>query len=94
MYKIFDFLDFIIIFAAGIMFSMIVSAAIYAIGAPRLIIILALAIIAVIVTAFAGYAAGRRRENTSCRIAYNKGVQRGREIGRAEQKTAVDKFLD
>lgn len=93
MYSKLNFLDFIIIFAAGIMFAMIVSAMIYSIGAPRLIIVTALAMIVVIAASFAAYALGRRREKMSCQIAYNKGVQRGREIGRAEQKTAADKFL-
>lgn len=93
MYRKFDILEFIIIFAAGVMFSMIISAMIYSIGAPRLIIVIALALIIVIVASFAAYALGRRREKMSCQIAYNKGVQHGRRIGRAEQRSEVDKFL-
>lgn len=93
MYRKFDILEFIIIFAAGVMFSMIISAMIYSIGAPRLIIVITLALIIVIVASFAAYALGRRREKMSCQIAYNKGVQHGRRIGRAEQRSEVDKFL-
>lgn len=94
MNKIFDFLDFIIIFAAGVTFSMVVSAMIYSVGAPRIIIVIALALLVIIAASFSAYALGRRREKMSCQIAYNKGVQHGRRIGRAEQRSEVDKFLD
>lgn len=92
MKKIFDILDLLLTFTGGVLLTMVVSSMIYSLGAPRIILVAAMALLAVVLTAITAYAAGRRRETLSCKVAYNKGVQRGREIGRAERQSAADKF--
>ena len=94
MKKIFDILDMLLAFTTGVLLTMVVSSMIYALGAPRIILVAAMALVGVALTAITAYTAGRRRENISCKIAYNKGVQRGREIGRAERHSAAEKFLE
>lgn len=94
MKKMFEVLDMMLAFAAGVLLTMVTSAMIYSLGAPRIILVAVMAIIALVAAATTAYYAGRRREDLSCQIAYNKGIQRGREIGRAERHSAAEKFLD
>lgn len=82
--KFWDFFDYIIAFAIGIAFTMFVSCMIYGAGAPKIIVVAAIGIMLCIFAAFIAYCLGRRRAKTETLIAYNKGMERGRTLGRAE----------
>lgn len=76
MKKIFDSFDLLLASTAGVLLTMVTSAMIYALGAPRIILVAVMAIMAVVMTAI---------------TAYSKGVQRGREIARkSEHKQLSD----
>ncbi len=75
------------------MFTMIVSGAIYAPGAPRIIIVIAVALLIVVMAAIIGYCAGRRRRDMECLRAYNKGVQKGNSAGYERAKADIKKFM-
>ena len=49
--KLWDFLECFMLFAGGAMFTMIISGSIYALGAPRIIIIMAVALLLVVMAA-------------------------------------------
>lgn len=91
--KLWDFLECFMLFAAGAMFTMIVSGSIYALGAPRIIIIMAVALLLVVMAAVIGYCAGRRRKAMECLRAYNKGVQKGNSVGYERAKADIKEFL-
>ncbi len=93
MKRTFDFLDFVIIFASGILFSAIISAAIYSLGAPRIIIVMAISLLVTAAAAFSSYKLGRRRSKIEALIAFNKGIERGRTIGRAEIANERQRFI-
>ena len=59
--KLWDFLECFMLFAGGAMFTMIISGSIYALGAPRIIIVIAIALLLIVMAAVIGYCAGRRR---------------------------------
>lgn len=59
--KAWDIVEYMTIFAAGAMFTMIISGSIYALGAPRIIIVIAIALLLIVMAAVIGYCAGRRR---------------------------------
>lgn len=80
----------IIAFAVGIFFTLLVSSAIYSLGAPRIIIVIALAMIAVILTAFIAFAFGARRADEMSKVAYWRGVERGRN----ETQSVIQRFLE
>ncbi len=91
--KLWDFLECFMLFAAGAMFTMIISGSIYALGAPRIIIIMAVALLLVVMAAVIGYCAGRRRKEMECLRAYNKGVRRGNSAGYERAKADIKEFL-
>lgn len=76
MKKIFDSFDLLLALTAGVLLAMVTSAMIYALGAPRIILVAVMAIITVVMTAI---------------TAYSKGIERGREIARkSEHKQLSD----
>lgn len=91
--KLWDFLECFMLFGAGAMFTMIISGSIYALGAPRIIIIMAVALLLVVMAAVIGYCAGRRRKEMECLRAYNKGVRRGNSAGYERAKADIKEFL-
>ncbi len=91
--KLWDYLECFMLFGAGAMFTMIISGSIYALGAPRIIIIMAIALLLVVMAAVIGYCAGRRRRELECLRAYNKGVQKGNSVGYERAKADIKKFL-
>ena len=91
--KLWDFLECFMLFAAGAMFTMIVSGSIYALGAPRIIIVIAIALLLIVMAAIIGYCAGRRRKDMECLRAYNKGVQKGNSVGYERAKADIKEFL-
>ena len=91
--KLWDFLECFMLFAAGAMFTMIISGSIYALGAPRIIMIMAVALLLVVMAAVIGYCAGRRRKEMECLRAYNKGVRRGNSAGYERAKADIKEFL-
>lgn len=91
--KLWDFLEGFMLFAGGVMFTMIVSGSIYALGAPRIIIVIAIALLLVVMAAIIGYGAGRRRKELECLRAYNKGVQKGNSVGYERAKADFKEFL-
>lgn len=91
--KLWDFLECFMLFAAGAMFTMIISGSIYALGAPRIIIVMAVALLLIVMAVIIGYCAGRKRRDMECLRAYNKGVQKGNSAGYARAKADIKKFL-
>ena len=91
--KLWDFLECFMLFGAGAMFTMIISGSLYALGAPRIIIIMAVALLLVVMAAVIGYCAGRRRKEMECLRAYNKGVRRGNSAGYERAKADIKEFL-
>ncbi len=79
-----SFFDWIISFGAGSLFTLIISSMIYGAGSPRIVIIVALAALVGFIGAFVAYCFGKRRAKTETLVAYNKGIERGITIGRAE----------
>lgn len=79
-----SFFDWIVSFGAGALFTLIVSSMIYGAGSPRIIIIVAISILIGFIGAFVAYCLGKRRAKTETLVAYNKGMERGRRLGRAE----------
>lgn len=72
----FDSCDLLLALTAGVLLTMVTSAMIYALGAPRIILVAVMAIITVVMTAI---------------TAYSKGIERGREIARkSEHKQLSD----
>ena len=91
--KLWDYLECFMLFAAGAMFTMIISGSIYALGAPRIIIVIAIALLLIVMAAIIGYCAGRRRKDMECLRAYNKGVQKGNSVGYERAKADIKEFL-
>ena len=91
--KLWDFLECFMLFGAVAMFTMIISGSLYALGAPRIIIIMAVALLLVVMAAVIGYCAGRRRKEMECLRAYNKGVRRGNSAGYERAKADIKEFL-
>ena len=91
--KAWNIIEYLIIFAVGAMFTMIVSGSIYALGAPRIIIVIAIALLLIVMAAIIGYCAGRRRKDMECLRAYNKGVQKGNSVGYERAKADIKEFL-
>ena len=91
--KLWDFLECFMLFAAGAMFTMIISGSIYALGAPRIIIVIAIALLLIVMAAIIGYCAGRRRKDMECLRAYNKGVQKGNSVGYERAKADIKTFM-
>lgn len=91
--KLWDFLECFMLFGAGAMFTMIISGSIYALGAPRIIIVMAVALLLVVMAAVIGYCAGCRRKDMECLRAYNKGVQKGNSVGYERAKADFKEFL-
>lgn len=89
-----EFLDLIIAFALGAAFTLTVNAAIYGIGAPRVIIVAAISAIIGLIGAAIAYCIGKRRVKTESLIAYNRGVERGRTLGRAEIISERQRFAE
>lgn len=78
------FFDWIISFGAGALFTLCVSSMIYGAGEPRIVIVVAVSMLIGLIGAFIAYSFGKRRAKTETLIAYNKGMERGRTLGRAE----------
>ena len=91
--KLWDFLECFMLFAGGAMFTMIISGSIYALGAPRIIIIMALALLLVVIAAIIGYCAGSRRKEMECLRAYNKGVRKGNSAGYERARADIKEFM-
>lgn len=91
--KLWDYLECFMLFGAGAMFTMIISGSIYALGAPRIIIIMALALLLIVIAAIIGYCAGRRRKEMECLRAYNKGVRRGNSAVYERAKADIKEFM-
>lgn len=91
--KLWDYLECFMLFGAGAMFTMIISGSIYALGAPRIIIVIAVALLLIVMAAIIGYCAGRRRNEPERLRAYNKGVQKGNSAGYERAKADFKEFL-
>lgn len=89
-----SFFDWIISFGAGSLFTLIVSSMIYGAGYPRIIIIVAISILIGFIGAFVAYCLGKRRAKTETLVAYNKGMERGRLLGRAEITDERQRFIE
>lgn len=82
--KFWEFFDYLIAFTFGIAFTMFVSCVIYGAGNPRIVIIAVISAILCIFAAFVAYCLGKRRAKAETLVAYNKGIERGITLGRAE----------
>lgn len=94
MKKIFDVLDMLIALGIGAILALTIASVMFSLGAPRIIIILVLALLAVVLTALAGYVIGWRRAKTESLIAYNKGIAKGRALGRAEARGDIRHYIE
>lgn len=91
--KLWDFLECFMLFGAGAMFTMIISGSIYALGAPRIIIVMAVALLLIVMAAIIGYCAGGRRKEMECLRAYNKGVRKGNSAGYERARADIKEFM-
>ncbi|GEM_PF-6221252 len=89
-----SFFDWIISFGAGSLFTLIISSMIYGAGSPRIVIIVSVSALVGFIAAFVAYCLGKRRAKTETLIAYNKGMERGRTLGRAELIEKRRHYLD
>lgn len=89
-----SFFDWIISFGAGSLFTLIISSMIYGAGSPRIVIILAVSVLVGFISAFVAYCFGKRRAKTETLVAYNKGMERGRILGRAEIIIERQKYVE
>lgn len=94
MKKIFDIFDMLVALGFGSLITTVLSTAIYALDAPRLLIVLVLALITLAIAVLVSYKIGWRRAKTESLIAYNKGITRGRAIGKAEAHGEVRQYLE
>ncbi len=89
-----SFFDWIISFGAGSLFTLIISSMIYGAGSPKTVIILAVSVLVGFIGAFVAYCLGKRRAKTETLVAYNKGMERGRLLGRAEIINERQKYVE
>ena len=89
-----SFFDWIISFGAGSLFTLIISTMIYGAGSPKTVIILAVSVLVGFIGAFVAYCLGKRRAKTETLVAYNKGMERGRLLGRAEIISEHHQFVE
>lgn len=89
-----SFFDWIISFGAGSLFTLIISSMIYGAGSPKTVIILAVSVLVGFIGAFVAYCLGKRRAKTETLVAYNKGMERGRLLGRAEIISEHHQFVE
>lgn len=89
-----SFFDWIISFGAGSLFTLIISSMIYGAGSTRIVIILAVSVLIGFIGAFVAYCLGKRRAKTETLVAYNKGMERGRILGRAEIIIERQKYVE
>ncbi len=89
-----SFFDWIISFGAGSLFTLIISSMIYGAGSPKTVIILAVSVLVGFIGAFVAYCLGKRRAKTETLVAYNKGMERGRMLGRAEIINEHQKYVE
>ncbi len=89
-----SFFDWIISFGAGSLFTLIISSMIYCAGSPKTVIILAVSVLVGFIGAFVAYCLGKRRAKTETLVAYNKGMERGRLLGRAEIINERQKYVE
>ena len=75
------------------MFTMIISGSLYALGAPRIIIVMAVALLLIVIAAIIGYCAGGRRKEMECLRAYNKGVRKGNSAGYERARADIKEFM-
>lgn len=94
MKKIFDIFDMLVALGFGSLITTVLSTAIYALDAPRLLIVLVLALITLAIAVLASYKIGWRRAKTENLIAYNKGVTKGRAIGKAEAQGEIQQRFE
>lgn len=94
MKKIFDILDMLVALGVGTLITTVISTAIYALDAPRLIIVLVLSLITLAIAVLVSYRIGWHRAKTESLIAYNKGVTKGRALGKAEAHGEVQRYLE
>lgn len=94
MKKMFDALDILIALGIGAVLALTIASVMFSLGAPRIIIILVLALLAVALTALAGYIIGWRRAKTESLIAFNKGMIKGRKLGKAEAHGEIQRFIE
>lgn len=94
MKKIFDIFDMLVALGFGSLITTVLSTAIYALDAPRLLIVLVLALITLAIAVLVSYKIGWRRAKTENLIAYNKGVTKGRTIGKAEAHGEVQQHFE
>lgn len=86
--------DLLLAFFAGCAIMVLINAISLAANAPIGIIVIAFMSLAAALVAIIAYCFGRRREKHSNLVAYNRGVSYGRQIGRAEKQSEIQKFLE
>ena len=74
MKKIFDFFDMLVALGFGSLITTVLSTAIYALDAPRLLIVLVLALITLAIAVLVSYKIGWHRAKTESLIALVPGV--------------------
>lgn len=92
--KIFDYFYYIFAFVLGVVVTMVIYSAIYALGMPKLVLVLAVALLAIVLCGGTGFALGARRAKEMCKIARSEGVSQGIRLGRAERQSEIQNFLE
>ena len=86
--------DLLLAFFAGFVLMALINAISLAANAPIGIVAIAFLLLSAVLTAIIAYCFGRRREKHSNLVAYSRGVNYGRKIGRAEKQSEIQKFLE
>ena len=73
----------------GLIYSMSFAA-----GMPEILLVMAFAIMVAVMIGFICYWAGKRDKKYSTTEAYNRGVNYGIRIGRAERQSEIQNFLE
>ena len=87
-------IDRFMAFAVGLFVMAFVNSITLSFHSPGRIMVIIFSIICSVVPGSIAYIIGRKREQKSSMMVYNRGVERGRQLGRAEIQSEIQKFLE
>lgn len=86
--------DYLLAFFLGFVLMGLINSVSLAANAPVGVMIIAFVSVVAVIAAIIAYSFGRRREKMSNIAAYNRGIDYGRRIGRAERQSEIQNFLE
>ena len=88
------YLNCFIAFVVGITVMAFVNSITLSFHSSGRIMVIIFAIVAAAAVGFIAYTIGRRRAQKAAMAVYNRGVERGRQLGRAEIQSEIQRFLE